>query len=352
LGTDDTVLALAVIGRDLYAGGHFVSAGDVEAVYIARWNGREWSALGEGIRGSSGSFPHVSALVAIGTDLYAGGRFTVAGDVEANHIAKWDGNAWSALGTGMDDDVAALTASGTDLYAGGYFTTADGVAASRVAKWNGSEWSPLGSGISDHAVHSLTVIGQDLYAGGEFTTAGAQEANHIAKWNGSEWSALGSGMDGFVRVLAADTSGRLYAGGDFHFAGSTLSPFVSGANLTADADIAVKSSGFALSSGDTRAFRLVPPGFSLTRNFTVFNPGGTDLTGLAITLDGADSDDFAVVASPAASVAPGGRTTFKVRFKPTTRGEKTAVLRITNNVPGKDPFVIHLKGDRPLPNRR
>lgn len=351
-GTDAPVLALAVIGGDLYAGGLFGSAGDVDATYIAKWNGREWSALGAGIRGNSGSFPHVSALAAIGTDLYAGGRFSSAGNVGARHIAKWDGNAWSALGAGMDDDVAALTASGTDLYAGGSFTTADGVAAAHVAKWNGSAWSPLGSGIPAHVVYSLTMIGQDLYAGGEFAAAGGQEASNIAKWNGSDWSPLGSGMDGIVRALAADASGRLFAGGDFHFAGGTLSPFVSRANFPWDADIAVQSSGVALATGDTRAFRLVPPRISLTRNFTVFNRGGADLTGLAITLDGEDSDDFAVVASPAASVGPGGRTTFRVRFKPSTRGEKTAVLRIANNVPGKDPFVIHLTGDRPLPNRR
>ena len=37
-----------------------------------------------------------------GTNLYAGGEFTIAGGVTANYIAKWDGNAWSALGSGMN----------------------------------------------------------------------------------------------------------------------------------------------------------------------------------------------------------------------------------------------------------
>jgi uncharacterized protein (DUF2141 family) len=39
-------------------------------------------------------------------------------------IAKWNGSAWSALGTGVDSYVYALAVSGTDLYAGGYFTMA------------------------------------------------------------------------------------------------------------------------------------------------------------------------------------------------------------------------------------
>ena len=45
-----------------------------------------------------------------GTNLYAGGGFTTAGGVPANYIAKWDGSAWSALGSGMDgDDYACLS---------------------------------------------------------------------------------------------------------------------------------------------------------------------------------------------------------------------------------------------------
>jgi hypothetical protein len=41
-----------------------------------------------------------------------------------NCIAKWKGSAWSVLGSGMDDRVYALAVSGTNLYAGGTFTTA------------------------------------------------------------------------------------------------------------------------------------------------------------------------------------------------------------------------------------
>ena len=31
-----------------------------------------------------------------------GGYFTTAGGVTANYIAKWNGSAWSALGSGMN----------------------------------------------------------------------------------------------------------------------------------------------------------------------------------------------------------------------------------------------------------
>ena len=57
----------------------------------------------------------VYALAVSGTTLYAGGGFTTAGGVTVNCVAKWNGSAWSALGTGMDYDVYALAVSGTTL---------------------------------------------------------------------------------------------------------------------------------------------------------------------------------------------------------------------------------------------
>ena len=91
----------------------------------------------------------------------------------ANRIAKWNGSAWSALGTEMNGTVYALAVSGTDLYAGGgfLFTTAGGGSANYIAKWNGSAWSPLGTGV-DSTVRALAVSGTDLYAGGYFAFAG------------------------------------------------------------------------------------------------------------------------------------------------------------------------------------
>ena len=64
-----------------------------------------------------------------GTNLYAGGDFTTAGGVPANYIAKWDGSAWSALGSGMTGGgrcyVYALAADGAGhLFVGGDFSLA------------------------------------------------------------------------------------------------------------------------------------------------------------------------------------------------------------------------------------
>src|SRR5262245_52633400 len=43
-----------------------------------------------------------------GDALYVAGDFTVAGDVAASNIAKWNGSSWSALGSGTNANVYAL----------------------------------------------------------------------------------------------------------------------------------------------------------------------------------------------------------------------------------------------------
>jgi hypothetical protein len=60
----------------------------------------------------------VFALAVSGRELYAGGDFTTADGSLGSRIAKWNTSSWSALGSGMNNDVYALAVSGSDLYAG------------------------------------------------------------------------------------------------------------------------------------------------------------------------------------------------------------------------------------------
>lgn len=229
-GVNSNVKALAVDNTgNLYAGGIFDVAGGVSATYIAKWDGSTWSSLGSGMSAEFGFGVNALAIDGAG-NLYAAGAFSSAGGITAACIAKWDGHVWSALGTvesgvpGINNVVNALAMDGAgNLYAGGNFSTAGSVSASRVAKWDGSAWSALGSGITN-VVSALAVDSTgNLYAGGGFAIAGGVATNRIAKWDGSAWSPLGSGTTlaggQGVNALAVDGDGNLYVGGIFSTAG-------------------------------------------------------------------------------------------------------------------------------------
>ncbi|HWB04295.1 MAG TPA: hypothetical protein VG796_14800 [Verrucomicrobiales bacterium] len=212
---EPVVLALAVSGRDLYAGGFFGTAGGTRANHIAKWDGTQWSALGSGVHDDQ-----VEALAILGTDLYVGGEFERAGEVVVNNIAKWDGNQWSALGSGVNDEraVVSLVVMGNDLYAGGGFSEIGGIDANGIARWDGTAWSKVGSGVDARSfgMTALAVWGSDLYAAGGFTLEGGLTSHKLAKWNGSAWTAVDSdfGAVGSVAALAV-TGNALYAGGWF-----------------------------------------------------------------------------------------------------------------------------------------
>lgn len=249
-GLNNAVRNMAVLddgtgdGPALFAGGMFTEAGDVPTNYIARWSPQTetWSAVSSGFNDS------VRVLITFddnppgsGPDLYAGGVFTMAGDTVVNHVAKWDGKTWSSLGDGLNDWVSAVavfddgSGDGPALYVGGAFSMAGDVAVNRIARWDGNAWSPLGAGVNN-SVRTLAVFddgagnGPALYAGGRFTSAGGTPANFVAKWDGQTWSPVGDGVDDWVGVLAPfDIEGyepTLFAGGGFKAAGGEPAGFV------------------------------------------------------------------------------------------------------------------------------
>jgi hypothetical protein len=214
IGDVADLLALDNDGR-LLAAGNFVTAGDVLAGGLARWDGATWSSFGTG----QGLNASVSALA---TDergnVYAGGAFTVAGSVAAAHVARWDGAAWAALGAGFDKAVTALTcAPGGIVYAAGAFTTADGMPAVHVARWSGTAWTGLGPVVAGASVRALA-MGSDgcVYAGGTFYP-GTSAPYGVARWDGQVWSKVGAETwdDATVAALVTGPEGNLYAVGSF-----------------------------------------------------------------------------------------------------------------------------------------
>jgi len=213
-GVNGEILAMAVIGSDLYVCGYFTQAGGVAASRIAKWNGTTWSSVG-----GSNIAGYAKALAVIGTDLYVGGDFSAVGGIAASNIAKWDGAAWTALGAGISGpngtypDVNALAAAGGQLYAAGRFGTAGGLAAQNIAKWDGTAWSAMGTGLISE-VFALAADGAKVYAGGYFNDLiAANPAADVAAWDGNAWTGIEINQSSYGRVHALTVHGSsLYIG--------------------------------------------------------------------------------------------------------------------------------------------
>ena len=133
-GFNDVVYALTVFNGELYAGGVFSSSrdGSTSLNHIAKWNGLTWVQVGEGLNDTV----YALTVDSVHNKLYAGGGFTQTGlGIPAKHIAEWTGTNWQEVGGGTNRDVQALYAKDSNLYVGGYFTRAGNVQADLIACW-------------------------------------------------------------------------------------------------------------------------------------------------------------------------------------------------------------------------
>jgi len=202
---------LEVFNGEIYAAGKFPSIGGVNTKGIAKWNGSNWIALSGGL---SGGFPTPdgNALVYYKNDLYVGGDFTMAGNIPANYVARWNGAQWDSVGKGTNGEVLAFVVDTINdfLYAGGRMFKGN-------ARWDGFTWTTLDSGISGN-IYSLTIYHNQLYAVGYITAIGGEG---VARWNGVYWEAVGGGTtSGGNTVFSCEVyKDELYVGGGFTDAG-------------------------------------------------------------------------------------------------------------------------------------
>lgn len=247
--------ALAPNG-DLYVGGSFTEIGGIPARNVARWDGRRWHALGEGIGGGGSGYVYALAFAPDGS-LYVGGYFATAGTARANSIARWDpqAEAWSAIGAGLSNGqytayVYALAFVGNTLYAGGDFTSSGQTALRKFARWTGTAWEDVGGGLGrvnwdesflpegPSEVRALAARGTDLFIAGRFDAVAEGRANGLARLDteagtfhrvgggvGSGWSYESAGS---AVALAVDAD-RVCVGGRFDRVG-----LLDGANAAAN----------------------------------------------------------------------------------------------------------------------
>jgi trimeric autotransporter adhesin len=234
------IYATANDGTNIYIGGNFRIAGGIIANSIAKWDGKSWSSLGEGIEnGVSGDVPSVEAITVLNGKVFVGGQFTSAGSEPVNGVACWDGQKWNKLGNDslngvrrliyFENDtlvtngfVFSLFAHKNKVYVGGHFDLAGTVRSCGVAAWDPEtgSWTDMKGGLAGSHPEEGTYAydfasrGTGIFVGGKFDHAGGVASKNIAVWDGTEWSALGD-ASGYVFDVEFDSSGALYATGYF-----------------------------------------------------------------------------------------------------------------------------------------
>lgn len=219
-GANASVLALVVAPNgDLYAGGSFTSMGGVaNTAYIARWDGSAWNALGTGTNGAV-----YTLAISTSNRLYVGGSFTTANGVPHNRIAPFDTDAlsWgSAMSSGVDNNIvrALAVTPNNDLYIGGTFTSASSVSnTTYIARWDGSAFNALSTGLDDDVYALAAHPNGNVFLGGVFDDAGGVSVSEVAEWNGTTFLDMNGGASGdpVVNDLAVGGNGVLIIGGSF-----------------------------------------------------------------------------------------------------------------------------------------
>ncbi|MBN8460988.1 MAG: choice-of-anchor D domain-containing protein [Verrucomicrobia bacterium] len=99
-----------------------------------------------------------------------------------------------------------------------------------------------------------------------------------------------------------------------------------------------------VSGSGTLTFGSRATGFSQSKPIRIRNAGTNPLTGISLSLGGANAGDFSIGAVAQTTLAAGTNQTVSVSFAPTTEGMRNATLSIQSNDPTKQPYQICLGG--------
>lgn len=164
--------------------------------------------------------------------------FNVGGNAAADGIAKWDGENWSSLGNipiGCPQTtgtclIAVAIGKNDAVYVGGQRENLFDIdEADFVAKWNGTEWSALGSNGDGDGAFSDPVLAMAVDQTGPedivyLSMVGTTLRNnddsvgHLIKWDGTEWSQAGPNKiaEDYPLALTVTSNGGVLIGGEFY----------------------------------------------------------------------------------------------------------------------------------------
>ncbi|GEM45569.1 ExeM/NucH family extracellular endonuclease [Deinococcus cellulosilyticus] len=179
--------------------------GESTNIYVKRWNGTSWVALG-GALDTTAALNATNSRIAVDSSNrpIVVWQEQVQGTSPSNYnlkVKRWNGTTWDVLGAELDvslsntTNLADIAVGSDDHPVVTWQETVSGITTIYVKKWNGTSWDALGSSLnisgSTSAVSPAVVIkpnGQPLVAWSEGSTGQI----YMKEWNGTAWSQIGS----------------------------------------------------------------------------------------------------------------------------------------------------------------
>jgi hypothetical protein len=135
----------------------------------------------------------------------------MGGVANTARIALWDVSptvpVWVSISSGMTGGVQVVrglahTRTG-ELYAIGEWDTIDGTTADSIARYDGQAWFALSSGINGQGTDIAIAPDENIYIGGTATLAGGQAIfDGMAIWNGSSFAPLDVNLPGSTALVS------------------------------------------------------------------------------------------------------------------------------------------------------
>ncbi|MES2737225.1 MAG: choice-of-anchor D domain-containing protein [Verrucomicrobiota bacterium] len=272
-----------------------------------------------------------------------GGGFTTLAGISRNRLArlKPDLTLDPAFAPSFSGAVRALALQEDGkAIAGGFFSEVTGTARNNIARLFNDPASQSLAVVSTSrviwlrggSIPEIERVTFEIDTGSGYGALGGSVARIPGGWEVSGLSLSGSGN---IRARAFPNDGH----------SQSLDEVVHTFDFTPV--IRVSVGGDLLASGADVDFGVVQVGSSSDKTVVITNAGLSDLTltgGTPVTKSGTNADQWAIVTQPASPVAPGGSTSFVLRFTPTSKDAKVATISIASDDAGS-PFALDLVGD-------
>lgn len=177
----EIINSLIIYRNQLYAGGTFIRQ-TKNLFHIARWQDTSWVSV------SGGTNLPATSMYAYNDTLYVAGHFSQVGNlsggsgIAASRIARWDGDNWSAIGQGLSGVPEDLIVRQGFIYVVGNFSGVN-PPFEVIYKWDGLNWNLLAAANGRFTDISFFEPTNSFYVGGNFTSVSTLgNANNLVRF--------------------------------------------------------------------------------------------------------------------------------------------------------------------------